>query len=289
MTSTTKPRFPIYIPSKSRAKIARTPAALDRLGLDYRIIVEEQQFDEYAEHHDRDRLLVLDRRFQDEYDPCEKDDGRPKGAGAARNFAWAHAIELGFDWHWVMDDNIELFARLNKNERIPVGDGQIFHAMETFVLRYTNIGMAGPDYWMFAPSRAPATPFVLNTRIFSCNLIRNDLPFRWRCRYNEDLILSIDLLKAGWATVLFKAFLQYKLPTQQLGGGNTEAFYAKEGTLRKSQQAVRVHPDVVRLVHRYGRPHHHADLSQFRNIRLIRNDDVDIDPDAYRSKKITKP
>jgi hypothetical protein len=38
--------------------------------------------------------------------------------------------------------------------------------------------------------------------------------------------------------VQFYAFLQYKLTTQTLKGGNTEAFYAEEGTLPKSKMLV---------------------------------------------------
>jgi hypothetical protein len=189
-----------------------------------------------------------------------------------------------------MDDNITLFARLHENQRIPVGDGTIFHAMEEFVLRYKNIGMAGPQYWMFAPSRSKLPPYVINTRIYSCNLIRNDLPFRWRGRYNEDTDLSLVMLKAGWATVQFNAFLQYKLTTQTLGGGNTEAFYAEEGTLPKSQMLVKMHPDVARLVWKFRRWHHFVDYTPFKDLGLIRKPDLQLPTDSvYRMEKVVRP
>jgi TET-Associated Glycosyltransferase len=274
------PQFPIYIPSKSRADIATTPRFLDRIGVPYRLIVEEPQLEEYRAHFPADRILTLDPRFQDEYETLDDLEGtKSRGPGPARNFAWAHAIGEGHAWHWVMDDNIVLFARLHQNQRIPVGDGLIFAAMEDFALRYSNVGMAGPQYWMFAPSRAKLPPFVVNTRIYSCNLIRNDVNFRWRGRYNEDTILSLDLLKAGWCTVQFNAFLQDKLTTQRLDGGNTEAFYVSEGTLPKSQMLVRAHPDVARLVWRFHRWHHHVDYRPFRNMRLLK------DPNYYAPKR----
>lgn len=172
-----------------------------------------------------------------------------------------------------MDDNIALFARLHQNQRIPVGDGTIFAAMEDFVLRYENVGMAGPQYWMFAPSRAPLPPYVTGTRIYSCNLIRNDLPYRWRGRYNEDTDLSLRMLKDAWNTVQFNAFLQYKVPTQTIAGGNTEAFYAKEGTKPKSEMLVKMHPDVSRLVWKFGRWHHHVDYSSFKTLPLKKRAD----------------
>lgn len=279
------PRFPIFIPSRSRATLATTPHVLDRIGVPYRLIVEADQYDEYAEHFDPTKLLVLDPTFQRDYDALtELGDDESRGSGPARNFAWATAANEGAPWHWTVDDNITLFARLHQNERIPVGDGTIFHAMETFVLRYRNVAMAGPHYWMFAPSRGKRPPFITGTRIFSCNLIRTDLRYRWRGRYNEDTILSIDLLKAGWNTVLFNAFLQYKLPTGQMKGGNQEVIYA-DGTVRKSQMLVDAHPDVARLAFRYGRVHHHVDYSQWLGRPLVRRDETEPEPE-YRMVKI---
>ena len=175
------PRFPIYIPSKSRADTATTPRFLDSINVPYRLVIEEQQYDSYAQFFPKEKLLILDPIYQKDYDTFDDlEDLKSKGPGPARNFIWDHSIKEGHDWHWVMDDNITLFARFHQNQRIPVGDGTCFYAMEDFVLRYENIGMAGPDYWMFTPSRSKLPPYLINTRIYSCNLIRNDLPYRWR-------------------------------------------------------------------------------------------------------------
>jgi len=77
------------------------------------------------------------------------------------------------------------------------------------------------------------------------------------------------MLKAGWCTVQFNAFLQYKMPTQTVRGGNLDDFYAKEGTLPKSRMLVQEHPDVATLVWKFGRYHHHVDYRRFRILRLI--------------------
>ena len=97
------------------------------------------------------------------------------------------------------------------------------------------------------------------------------------------------MLKNGWQTVEFMAFLQYKLPTQTLGGGNTEAFYNSEGTLPKSQMLVKMHPDVTRLVWRFQRWHHHVDYSGFKNMQLIRKDDYAIpESNPYAMVKVER-
>jgi hypothetical protein len=272
------PRHPIYIVSKGRWDSRLTSKTLDLYGIPHFIVVEESEATAYAARIDKTAtLLVLDPTYQRDYDTCDDlGDSKSKGPGPARNFAWEHALANGFDWHWVMDDNIEHFFRLNNNRKVPVADGQIFIAMEDFVARYSNIGMAGPNYFMFAPRKTKQQPYTLNTRIYSCNLIRNDLRYRWRGRYNEDTDLSLRMLKDYWCTVLFNAFLQGKMPTQHIRGGNTDEFYIKEGTLPKSKMQVQLHPDISRLVWRFGRWHHYVDYSLFKRQYLKRIKDVTI-------------
>jgi hypothetical protein len=40
-------------------------------------------------------------------------------------------------------------------------------------------------------------------------------------------------------------------------------FYADGGFIRKAAEAIRLHPDCVKMVTRYGRIHHQLDYSQF--------------------------
>lgn len=264
------PQFPLYVVSKSRADTRLTSKALETMQTPYFIVVEEQQFDQYAAVIDPKKILILDPEYQRRYNTYDDvGDEKSKGPGAARNFAWDHSLKNGHAWHWVMDDNIRCFERLNQNKKIAVSDGTVFKCMEDFCLRYRNIAMAGPNYHMFAPRKVKVPPYVMNTRIYSCNLIRNDVPFRWRGRYNEDTDLSLCMLKAGWCTVQFNAFLQLKMPTQSIKGGNTKDFYAREGTFPKSRMLVAMHPDVTRLVHRFGRTHHYVDYRPFRKNKLI--------------------
>lgn len=294
------PRFPVYIPSKGRAKLATTPKVLDTLDVPYRLIVEASQWDAYAEVYGAGRLLLLPPAYQAEYETFDdKGDQLGKGAGAARNFAWDHSMTEGHPWHWVVDDNIQCFGRLHRNERLLVGDGMIFAAMEDFTTRYKNVGMAGPEYWMFAPNRQRQPhPFVVNRRIFSCNLIRNDTGLRWRGRYNEDLHLTIDMLQAAWCTILFRTFLQFKTPTQYMPGGNTEELYQvntpgvwnPDGTREKSFMSARQYPGIVTPVLRYGRWHHQADFSRFANLRLLRRDDYTPEPvNPYKTRVVPRP
>lgn len=276
------PEFPVYIVSKGRADSRLTAKSLEYMRVPYWIVVEAQERDAYAAVIDPAKILVLDPTYQREYDTFDDlGDSKGKGPGPARNFAWEHAKSLGAEWHWVMDDNIKGFYRLNKNLKVPVSDGTVLRCMEDFVLRYRNIAMAGPNYYMFAPRKVAVPPLVYNTRIYSCNLIRNDLWYRWRGRYNEDTDLSLRMLKDGWCTVQFNAFLQQKMPTQTIKGGNTQEFYAREGTAPKSRMLKRMHPDVTRLVWKFRREHHSVDYRPFKNNRLVLKDGADVPRGTY--------
>ena len=59
-------------------------------------------------------------------------------------------------------------------------------------------------------------------------------------------------------------------------GGNTEEFYAYEGTMNKSRMLAEMHPDVARVTWRYGRWHHYVDYSPFKKTKLIKKDNAKI-------------
>lgn len=256
------------------------------MGVKHYIVVEPDQVEDYKKAIKKFALLTevleLDLEYKNKYELCDKLGlTKSTGPGPARNFAWDHSIKNGFKWHWVMDDNIKTFRVLNNNDKVKIVNPAFWRAMEDFCLRFENVGMAGPNYYRFAPARSKLPPCVFNTRIYSCNLMRNDIPFRWRGRYNEDTILSLDILSKGLCTIQFNMFLQEKMDTQLLKGGNTQEFYHKEGivkddrkyadkgTLLKSQMLASVYPDIAKVVWKWGRWHHVVDYRKFRHNKPI--------------------
>lgn len=250
------PKYPIYIISKGRWESRLTVKELERLNVPYHIVIEPQEFDNYASVIDAKRILVL---------PFAN---LGRGSIPARNWVWEHSIAQGAQRHWILDDNLRHFFRLNHNRIIPVTSGTIFRCAEDFVDRYTNIAMAGFQYAMFAPRKNNHPPFALNTRIYSCILLNNELTCRWRGRYNEDTDLSLRVLKAGWCTVLFYAFIVAKIATMRMKGGNTDELYVEDGRLKMARSLVRQHPDVTRIVWKWGRYQHEVDYKPFKHNKL---------------------
>lgn len=271
------PEYPVYIVSKKRWESRLTSKEFERLNVPYYIVIDEEEYNQYSTVIDPKKILIMPKEYYDNYDTFDDlGDSKSKGPGAARNFCWDHSIEQGFKRHWVFDDNIRTFYRLNNNQKIRIGDGTAFKIMEEFCDRYTNIAIAGPNYQMFVARKTKYPPFITNTRIYSMLLINNTIPYRWRGRYNEDTDLSLRVLKDGWCTVQFNAFLGDKIWTQQMTWGNNDQFYSKEGTLPKSQMQVAMHPDVSKLVWKFNRWHHHVDYRPFKGNKLIRRTDIEI-------------
>ena len=287
-TKDNKNRYPIYIVSKGRYDNGLTWKALDRMGLSYFIVCELHEACFYKEKTNGE-ILVLPSSYLNTYDTCDDlGNTKSRGPGAARNFAMDHSIELGFSRHWVLDDNLDAFHYLNRNEKLEVECGSTFAAAEDFVDRYSNIPVAGMNYYSFAKKTDKVPPLKFNTRIYSCLLIDNNAGYKWRGRYNEDTDLSLRVLKDGLCTVQFNAFLCGKVTTQRMRGGNSKEFYDGEGTRAKSQMLEDLHPDVAKVVWKFNRWHHSVNYKPFEinTPKLIEN--VDYCNNNYGLVKVEK-
>ena len=257
------PKYPVYIISKGRWESRLTSKALEKINLSYHIVIEPQEYDNYASVIDPKRILVL---------PFSN---LNQGSIPARNWVWEHAISIGAKRHWILDDNIRDFRRVLNGKKIRVADGTIFKIAEDFVDRYENIAMAGFQYTFFAVNSTK--PVLLNTRIYSCILIDNKIPHRWRGRYNEDTDLSLRILKDGWCTCLFYIFLIDKQATMSMKGGNTEELYKlnnQDGRLLMAQSLQKQHPDITTITRKWGRWQHQVNYSRFRKNKPILKENI---------------
>jgi hypothetical protein len=253
-----KPKYPVYIISKGRAESRQTSIGLEKMNVDYHIVIEPQEFEEYNKYIDESKIKILPFSNLGE------------GSIPARNWCWQDSIERGFKRHWLLDDNIPYFNRLNRNYQVRVTSGTIFKIMEDFVDRYENVALAGPAYDFFTIAKTKMKPFVINTRIYSVLLIKNDIPFNWRGRFNEDTDLSIRVMKSGLCTVQFNAFTQEKATTMTMKGGNTNELYEKTNNRREFAESLqKQHPDIVKVVWRFNRWHHQVDYRPFKKNKLI--------------------
>lgn len=261
-------RYPVYVISKGRADRCLTAKFMVADGLPFQLVVEPQEAEAYAERFGEERLAVL---------PFSN---LGLGSIPARNWCWEDAKEAGHARHWIVDDNIRAVWRCHEGRRIPCDSTVAFTAVEDFTDRYENVGLAGLSYYMFGSG--PAPPFRLNCHVYSCILIDNAMPYRWRGLYNEDTDLCLQVLSGGLCIVQINAFLIQKVTTMTMKGGNTDDLYRDDGRLKMARSLERQWPGIATTGRRFYRPQHHVNWRQFKT-RLIRRTDIDFDAlDASR-------
>jgi hypothetical protein len=234
------PRYPIYIPSKNRSHIDMTTACLRKDGVPFRLVVEPQEEEVYGAKFGRENILVLPENN--------------RGLIYSRNWMFEHAKSEGHARHWQVDDNITGIWRWYKGFRLYCEAGVAFAVTEDFSDRYENVAIAGLNYVMFAIEARK--PIAINCHVYSCTLIDNSIPFRFRPPANEDVDMCLQVLSAGYCTIQMNAFLAQKLGTMIVSGGQTDAAYKGDGRLFMARALERAWPGVVETKRRFQRPQH---------------------------------
>ena len=260
--------YPIFIPSKNRPSNL-TANFLIEDKVPFKLVVEPQDFDSYANNYGEENILVLPFSNSSE------------GVVSARNWIWEYSLSKGHKRHWQIDDNIRCMRRTNKGFRIVINAGIALRIIEDFTDRYENVGISGPNYSMFTVTRQKPKlkPFITNCHVYSCMLILNSLPFRWRGRWNEDVDLCLQTLSHKYCTIQTRAFIIDKQRTMRMKGGNSEAYQDEDTRLKGTKVLMKRWPKIVTLTNKFGRPHFkiRKNWKEFHDIPLIRRKDIDWD------------
>jgi hypothetical protein len=181
------------------------------------------------------------------------------GSYPARNYCWEDSIKNGYKKHFLFDDNINGFDYFTNGKRVMCGCHEPLLTLQKFSERYFKLAISGFNYDGFVTS-GTKKPFTINSHVYSGMLINNEIPFRWRLKYNEDVDLCLQALHEGWSTVLLNVFLINKVSTTaKMKGGNQDELYKnndEKKKMLKSQSLKMIWPQYVEVVQRYGRPHH---------------------------------
>jgi hypothetical protein len=241
------PRYPIYVISKGRHDQCLTANFLVKDGVPFHLVVEPQEADLYIEKYGKERVFIL---------PFSN---LGLGGIPARNWVKDHATKQGHVRHWILDDNIRDVQRwYDGDKRITCHSGTAFAVAEDFTDRYENVAISGLNYamWAFHNSGGSRPPFNANVHVYSCLLILNSIPHKWRGRYNEDTDLCLQVLADGWCTILINAFVVRKVRTMAMKGGNSDLLYKGDGRLKMARSLERMWPGVVEVGRRFKRPQH---------------------------------
>lgn len=272
------PKYPIFILSKGRWESRMTARTLEEMNCPYKIVIEEQEYDNYAAVIDPKKILVL---------PFSN---LGLGGIPARNWIWEYSIAQGDKKHHILDDNVRYFYWVMRNTKLRVQSTVPFRVLEDYTDRFTNVKMSGFNYRYFAPADTAKAPVTFNTRVYSTILLDNSIKERWRvlsfdgkpAPYNEDTDLSLNILKAGHCTMLFNSFVSGKTSTGVMKGGNTQEVYKYgdneqyDNRYKFAASLAQAHPDVTTVVKKHGRFHHQVDYRPFENNKLILKPGIEI-------------
>ena len=253
--------YPIYIVSKGRFKNPLTAKFLMAENIDFKIVVEPQEYNNYCDSIGKQYVLKL---------PFSN---LGLGSYPARNFIWEHSIKIGAKKHWIFDDNIYRFRIFNAGKRDKMSAVVAIKAAEKLDDRYKNIAITGFNYTYLA-TKEKRKAFTVNCHVYSAMLITNNLPFRWRLKYNEDVDLCLQALHNKYCTILISAYLIQKVSTvNMMKGGNQDELYKNNNPKNKALKAKmleEIWPQYVKSVVKFNRPHHSVSWGKHFTHKLIK-------------------
>lgn len=252
--------YPVYIISKGRYEKTLTADNFEIAGIDYFIAVEPQEYELYCKKLGSKRVLKL---------PFSN---LGVGSFPARNYCWEHAKKQGYKYHWLFDDNIQDFKKWINGKRVKIqniDDALLFVEQHTIKHNIDISGFEEPNFVV----KVPKNPFKYNCHVYSAMLIRNNLPYRWRLKYNEDVDLCLQVLHNGGSTSSCVYYMADKISTAaKMKGGNQTELYKNNDpkkNLLKAKMLEAVWPQYSKTVIRFGRHHHLINWKVFSNMRKV--------------------
>ena len=197
-----KNKYPIYIPSKQRDNHCLTAKELGFYNIDYKIVVEPQDYKLYGAVYSEKNLLLLDKNDM--------------GLGYSRAFIKKYAEKNNEKYHWQMDDDLLFYKRVN-NKNIKFSIEKMIEEIESFVDCYSNIGIAALRNMVFAFSLK--NELSLNNQCCSCFLVKSNMKSQYAMDIIEDTDFSMQVLTEGFCTVIFNKLLYKNPPVNANKGG----------------------------------------------------------------------
>lgn len=203
-------KYTIYIPSKGRATTNKSTMTL--IGLNYKLVVEPQDYETYCKVYPKDVIIQMDKNDQ--------------GLAYVRNFIKEYSRGIGETKHWQIDDDIEGFKirkhNINKNEK--VSSLVCLSIAEMTSDMFSNVAITGinPDVFAFART----VSIQKNKLTCQCVLVDNNIDASWEYDGAEDWHYTLSVLERGYCTLAFHHLMTYSPAPGKNSGGCKDIHYA---------------------------------------------------------------
>lgn len=198
-----KNRYTIYIPSKNRLNLCLTAELFIKNWIDFKLVIEPQEYESYEKKYGSDKLLQLDKN----------DAGLPY----SRNWIKNYSKSIWEDYHWQFDDDIVDIKQRENDKNFTVNPLLPIIYIEDYVDKYTNIAVAWLRDITYAWSQ---TDFIsYNKLVTSTFLVNNAVDTMW-----ENTVIGMNdwclqVLFKWYCTILFNRLIHHKKPDQSFPGG----------------------------------------------------------------------
>lgn len=223
--------YPVFVPSRHRAETATTPDLLAASGVPHRIVVEPHDADGYVARFGAERVLVMDEDDQ--------------GIHYARNWTMDYARAAGAEYAWQLDDDMRRFRIRRNGERIVIPARAALAYIELLVDSFSNVGGANIMNNAFAFSYDNKPAVGVNGMVYCVQLLRTDVAARFRGDTLDDTDYSMQLLMAGYCTLVSRRVVHEQPSTSVQPGGCTDTTHTRR--LERAQAMVRTWPGCFRI------------------------------------------
>ena len=212
------PKYPIGIVSYSRCnQFGRTHKTLTDMKVQHYLFVEPDQHEEYYKWYDPEycKLIMGSENYHTQQ----------MGSTPMRNYILDYFKDKGFSKCWLLDDNIKRYNRLQHGTKNPINSSVVFTHVENYIDQYNNVGIASHNFNPEIRENDCRTCLVKNGKQFSSLLIPLDNDIRFRYKYNEDHLISIEYINKGFCNLCFNSVCYDKNTSGSDKGGNAQSIY----------------------------------------------------------------
>ena len=234
---------PILIPSKGRANKCKTALLLGNLPNLF-IVVEQQEHELYLKNEDLKyyNFIILP----------END----KGISYVRNYCLQWAYKMGWDWFWMIDDDINNFYK-RENGKLIKDNNSLFQAEQIIDDKTAQISL---EYQQFA--WCANKDYILNSYNDVCVCINTkvckekNIKYRPYVNLKEDRDFTMQIIKSGYNVKRYtlSAFGAPKNGSNE--GGLKDMYDNRSNELTASKRMIELWgEDICRLnIKKDGRP-----------------------------------
>lgn len=197
--------------------LGSTHKLLCKLKISHYLFCENFEYENYNNWINRDYCVLIN---------CGTDYSIELNDGGQhiRNYILDYWKKQGEKFIWMLDDNIQFYSRLLYGVKIKIESKEIFTSVEHYVKHFDNVGVCSHNISCNITAGGIRNCLLVNEKCFTSLLINLETDIRFRFKYNEDHIFTIDNINKGYNSLCFNHIIYNKKTSGTEKGGNSKIY-----------------------------------------------------------------